>query len=753
MAENLSKKKRDRMISFLEGLKKTHTDDASIRAFNEIENELREKKYGLVWEEHTEEVDDMLQKNIPVFCADEKRRLCKDQKLPWNFIIEGDNLQALYLLEKTHKGKVDCIYLDPPYNTGAHDWKYNNDYVDVNDAYRHSKWLSMMKTRLMLAGRLLNPEDSVLIVTIDEKEYLHLGCLLEELFPNATIQMVIDVINPRGTNRENEFSRVEEYIFFCRFGKARVNKTDNNMLGNTDETGKERVWYAFNRGNNLRASGNNQFYPIYINAQTKVIEKVGEPMPLETPMEKFPVYEGLVSVFPINKHGQESIWRSIPSTTREWIKKGYVKVSKYEEKNKRWTLSYISSGLQTRIEKGEIETNGIGADGSLDLSHIDSFDEKVSPRSVWYQKYHNATDYGASIIKKLIPNHHFPYPKSLYSVHDTLQFFLAGKKDAVVMDFFAGSGTTMHAVNLLNAEDGGNRICIMVTNNEISEKEEKRLTEKGLKKGDAEWENLGIAKYVAWPRITCSIMGKDVNGNDLDGVYFSANKMVKTQKRIFKQISFMCGNPTLKMKKQFVATCANGALPQNLVTEEKEYVVSDDEKHTTSILFDVNFADEWIAALEDKIHIKEFYVVTDKNSVFKKIKDKILELLGDIEIDEYDTIPMVNGFNANVKYFKCDWTPRKPEDYLLSNALALHIKEMIEIQNAIEIDNKKNVLILNKTDFKNIILDKNKYAQIERVWVNQNIVFNVQELKLLQEKGYKYIPKEFFGQELREVAE
>lgn len=114
---------------------------------------------------------------------------------------------------------------------------------------------------------------------------------------------------------------------------------------------------------------------------------------------------------------------------------------------------------------------------------------------------------------------------------------------------------------------------------------------------------------------------------------------------------------------------------------------------------------------------------------------------------------MADGFNANVKYFKCEWTPRKPEDYLLSNALTLHIKEMIEIQNAIEIDNKKNVLILNKTDFKNLILDKKKYAQIERVWVNQNIIFNAKELKLLQEKGYKYIPKEFFGQELREAAE
>lgn len=192
---NISKIRRDKMIAFLEGLKKTHSDDESIRAFNEIENSLIEKKYGLVFEEHTEQVDERLQEEIPVLCEDKERRICKDESLPWNFIIEGDNLQALYLLEKTHKGKIDCIYIDPPYNTGAKDWKYNNDYVDSNDVYRHSKWLSMMKSRLLIAKRLLNPENSVLICTIDEKEYLRLGCLLEELFPEARIQMISSVIS------------------------------------------------------------------------------------------------------------------------------------------------------------------------------------------------------------------------------------------------------------------------------------------------------------------------------------------------------------------------------------------------------------------------------------------------------------------------------------------------------------------------------------------------------------------------------
>ena len=129
----------------------------------------------------------------------------------WHTLIEADNYHALQLLEYLYAGKVDCIYIDPPYNTGARDWKYNNDYVDASDSYRHSKWLSMMQRRLKIAKKLLNPKDSVLIVTIDEKEYLHLGCLLEEMFPEANMQMITSVISRNGTSRENEFSRVEEY--------------------------------------------------------------------------------------------------------------------------------------------------------------------------------------------------------------------------------------------------------------------------------------------------------------------------------------------------------------------------------------------------------------------------------------------------------------------------------------------------------------------------------------------------------------
>ncbi len=140
---------------------------------------------------------------------------------PFHTVINGENYHVLKALTYTHRGKVDAIYIDPPYNTGAKDWKYNNDYVEGDDLYRHSKWLAMMERRLLVAKELLNPADSVLIVTIDENEYLRLGLLLEQLFSEATIQMVSSQINPKGVSRGGSFRRSDEYLYFVMFGASR----------------------------------------------------------------------------------------------------------------------------------------------------------------------------------------------------------------------------------------------------------------------------------------------------------------------------------------------------------------------------------------------------------------------------------------------------------------------------------------------------------------------------------------------------
>ena len=179
----------------------------------------------------------------------------------WHTLIEADNYHALQLLEYLYAGKVDCIYIDPPYNTGARDWKYNNDYVDNSDEYRHSKWLSMMQKRLKIAKKLLNPAESVLIVTIDEKEYLHLGCLLEEMFPEARMQMVTCVISSQASVRDNMFSRADEYIFFLFMGNAEVFKSDDDMLNEGLSATKSQLWFQFVRTGkgNLREDSKNLF--------------------------------------------------------------------------------------------------------------------------------------------------------------------------------------------------------------------------------------------------------------------------------------------------------------------------------------------------------------------------------------------------------------------------------------------------------------------------------------------------------------
>lgn len=440
----------------------------------------------------------------------------------WHTLIEADNYHALQLLEYLYAGKVDCIYIDPPYNTGAKDWKYNNDYVDGADAYRHSKWLSFMHRRLKLAKKLLNPANSVLIVTIDEKEYLHLGCLLEEMFPEANMQMITSVISRNGTSRENEFSRVEEYIFILRFGKMGVTRTNDNMLSEDGKGVIARVWFNFMRTSTPRSKTKGQFFPIYIDPISKQIKEIGESLEAtQTPSDVSPK-EGLIAIYPIKDDNSEATWGAVPETTRKLLADGYLRVGSYEKETQRWSIQYVRQGDQKRVLSGEIVIEGKERDGSLRLSPVDATQRIVFPKTVWNRKSHDATEWGTRLLKPLFINARFSYPKSLYAVHDAIRFFVADKPNALIVDFFAGSGTTMHAVNLLNAEDGGHRRCIMVTNNEVSVDEAKMLKDKGYQPGDAEWEKLGIAHYVTWPRTVCTIEGHDVNGNPLKGDYLGS---------------------------------------------------------------------------------------------------------------------------------------------------------------------------------------------------------------------------------------
>lgn len=439
----------------------------------------------------------------------------------WHTLIEADNYHALQLLEYLYAGKVDCIYIDPPYNTGAKDWKYNNDYVDGNDAYRHSKWLSFMQRRLQLAKKLLNPADSVLIVTIDEKEYLHLGCLLEEMFPEAQIQMVSITINPSGAIRKNLFSRADEYAFFVILGDAHVVQ----KKGDGDEI-EVRWWYLrrleYGSRRGTVKGGIAQFYPIYIDNETHKIIKIGKALPHTQDRHSVPDIEGATTVFPVRDDGIEMNWGVTGETLARLLEKKVIQVlpnkkSPYQP----YTIKYLSENFEEKIASGRWAVKGYREDGSKIV--VETGGKLTRATTVWSETSYDAKTYGTVLLKNIVGDARFSFPKSLYSVHDSLKYFVDEKPNALILDFFAGSGTTLQAVNLLNAEDGGHRRCIMVTNNEVSADEAKTLKDKGYQPGDAEWEKLGIAHYVTWPRTVCSIEGHDVNGKPLKGAYIGSD--------------------------------------------------------------------------------------------------------------------------------------------------------------------------------------------------------------------------------------
>ena len=439
-----------------------------------------------------------------------------------HIVVKGENYHVLEALQFTQLGKVDCIYIDPPYNSGARDWKYDNHYVDANDAYRHSKWLAFMERRLVLAKRLLNPENSVLIVTIDEKEHLRLGLLLEQIFVGATIQMATTVISAKGTSRARELSRVSEHIFFVLIGDAGIARWTTNMLdGGGNETPGEPVqWLQLRRRepSSTRASRPHQFYPILINEDDGSLHSIGDPLEPEVDRESVSTPKGTITVWPLARDGREMVWGCLPEELRRRHKGGYFRVRNWNPKKQTVSLQYLQSGTIDGIQSGRIQVKGSDPDGAVIAAYADDTLGAI-PKTVWHRTSHNAETYGTRILSTLIPGRRFDYPKSLYAVEDTIRFFLKDKPEAVVLDFFGGSGTTTHAVARLNRQDGGRRQTILVTNNEVSAREAELLKRQGFQPGDNEWEELGIFEHITRPRIEAAITGHTADGEPVRGKY------------------------------------------------------------------------------------------------------------------------------------------------------------------------------------------------------------------------------------------
>ena len=543
----------------------------------------------------------------------------------WHTLIEADNYHALQLLEYLYAGKVDCIYIDPPYNTGARDWKYNNDYVDNNDQYRHSKWLSMMQKRLKIAKKLLNPRDSVLIVTIDEKEYLHLGCLLEEMFPEARMQMISSVIKPSGNRRDREFSRCEEYIFYVLVGNGAINSIGKTMIVDGDFSKKDIRWKGLLRqasNHGRRIDRPNLFYPLYFDKKTGKLLRIGNSPELSVDRNSIVAENNEVIMWPIGQDGSELTWGLQPSTFKEYWEKGFVKFGKWDGVKR--VGYYMSSGIIKEYENGDYNVIGRDADGALILERV--AEANIRPLTVWNQTSHAAGEKGTGMLKEILSSSRFSFPKSLYAVHDSVQFIVKNKPNALIVDFFAGSGTTMHAVNLLNAEDGGKRRCILVTNNEVSDTESKEMAAKGLKPGDPEWEALGIAHYVTWPRTVCSIKGENIKGEPLKGNYIGSDIPMadgfKANAAFFK-LGFLDKNavalgrqfkemlPTLWMKAGAHGKCPTVSedISDMLILSENKFAVLVDEMSYRA--FEKQIAEH--------PEIETIYIVTDSEPGYREM--------------------------------------------------------------------------------------------------------------------------------------
>lgn len=546
---------------------------------------------------------------------------------PFHSVINAENYHALQALLYTHRGKVDAIYIDPPYNTGARDWKYNNDYVEGDDMYRHSKWLAFMERRLLLAKELLNPDDSVLIVTIDEKEYLRLGLLLEQTFPEARIQMISTVINPAGSSRRGLFSRSDEYAFFLLFGEAEVTPSQSDMLNPIRDSTEVRWDSLQRRGEGGRREGHPElFYAIYFDENGR-LSHCGDPIPYGTNTAE--EQDGFEAVVPVKPDGTAMRWGISASELQRRLEIGAVRY--YRDRRGKWVIRFLQKGTIEEIERGNVVQDGFDALGFPRWVHTQG--RRRLPMTTWKTASHSASDYGTPLLGALIPRRPFPFPKSLYAVEDTLRFFVTNKPDATIVDFFSGSGTTAHAVMRLNKQDGGRRRSISITNNEVSADEQKKLRAAGLRPGDPEWEQWGICDYITKPRIEAAITGQAPNGDPIKGDYKFTDEFPMAD-GFEENVEFFTLTYEAPMRVQShrdfpkiapLLWLRAGSRGRRIESLPDGWDVAD----TYGVIDDIDKSDAFVAAMAANPDARIAFIVTDEDRFFEAIAHALPE---DVEV-------------------------------------------------------------------------------------------------------------------------
>lgn len=540
---NLSQERRERMLAFLQTLKAQHTDDDSLMALGEIEKELKAKKYGLVWEEHEEEVDVKMRTHIPVFTVDEGMEIDGDPSSErFNFLLEGDNLHSLLLLEKTHRGRIDVIYIDPPYNTGnKDDFRYNDAYVVKEDTFRHSKWLSFMSERLQIARTLLS-SNGCIFISIDDDEQAALKMLCDEVFGEQNF--VASAIWEKKYSPQNDAKWLSDSHDFVLVYAKDKEIWRPHLLPRTEEMDKRYK----NPDNDPRGP----WKPGDLSVKTY---NASTDYPITTPSGRV--------VNPPSGY----CWR--------------VSRDKFEEMVRDNRITF-------------------GKDGN-NVPAIKRFLSEVKQgtvcKTIWYRTEVGDTQEGTKDMKAVFDGAApFTNPKPVRLIERVLK--LASNPNSIILDFFAGSGTTGQAVIQMNAEDGGHRQFILCTNNENS-----------------------ICEEVTYERI----------------------------KRVITGYGETAGIP------------------------------------------------------------------------------------------------------ANLMYFRTDFVDKESEE--LSEELLEHIREMIQLEHGIKIDDQKYVIIMDDEEMDAFEQNFSSYTQLKAVFINQDVFLSSSQEEMLEKVDSYIIPDYYFDFELREAGE
>lgn len=414
-----------------------HSEKELLAHIKDLEKQIKvlkdRKKFGLVWEDKPEEIVLGCEKQVPIIKEVKNRKLVSDNSPLNNVLIEGDNYHSLSVLNYTHRNKIDVIYIDPPYNTGSSAWIYNNNYIDENDSYRHSKWVSMMKNRLELAKNLLT-DNGFIVCAIDHYELFTLGLLMDEIFGEINRIGIVSVVHKsEGRNQEKFFGTSHEYMLFYSKNKQLANFAkivlDDDIQATFDREDKDGLYrlnnYLRSGGgdHNLRKNKPHFFYPIYVKSDLTEITIENK--------------KGFEEILPITSTGQERTWKTTKETFIERLNSGQI-IAERDQNNK--------------------------------IQVYEKYRENQVIKTHWIDPKYHAIHYGTKVVENILGGKKFDFPKSLYLLIDTLK--LTSTKNSTVLDFFAGSGTTGHAVLELNKQDGGKRKFILCTNNENNIAEE-----------------------------------------------------------------------------------------------------------------------------------------------------------------------------------------------------------------------------------------------------------------------------------------